>query len=249
MPKGSNVSPGARSKSFKYMYAHALTTVVASGLMLAACGTANKPSESLGNFAVVTPSQIYSPQPTVGGYRIGPGDAINITVLQVAPLSLTDVKVDPSGRIDYPLLGSILASEKTAAELAEFLRSGLADRYLQNPRVSVQVTEIASQKITVDGAVTEGGVYEIQGRTTLLQAVAMAKGATRTANTRNVAVFRNTDGQRTVAKFDLQAIRAGAAEDPLLRGDDIVIVDTSRLNAILRDVISSLPAFALFTAF
>jgi polysaccharide export outer membrane protein len=232
------------------MHANALTTaLVASGLMLAACGTVDRRVETTGDFAVVTPSQLYSDQPVAEDYRIGEGDALNITVLQVAALSLTDVKVNPSGRIDYPLLGSISVSEKTAAELAEVLRSGLADRYLQNPRVSVQVTEIASQKITVDGAVTEGGVYETQGRTTLLQAVAMAKGATRTANTRNVAVFRNVDGQRTVAKFDLQEIRAGAAEDPLLRGDDIVIVDTSRLNAILRDVISSLPAFALFTAF
>ena len=86
----------------------------------------------------------------------------------------------------------------------------------------------------------------MHGRTTLVQAVAMAEGATRVADLRKVAVFRDTPDGRMVALYDLREIRGGRLEDPTLRGDDIVVVDTSRLNAALRDVIQALPGLAVF---
>ena len=112
--------------------------------------------------------------------------------------------------------------------------------------MTVRVAEAGSQKITVDGAVTEPGVYETKGQTTLLQAVAMAKGATKVADLESVAVFRNVEGRRMVAVFNMTAIRDGYALDPVLQGDDVVIVDTSRLSVAMQTVIASLPALASF---
>lgn len=120
---------------------------------------------------------------------------------------------------------------------------------MHDPQVTVSVTESSSQKITVDGAVTEAGVFEMKGRTTLQQAVAMAKGATRTADLRNVAVFRTVDDQRTVAVFDLIAIRMGEAPDPVLMGDDIVVVDTSQMSVLLREALAALPGLAVFRSY
>ena len=74
----------------------------------------------------------------------------------------------------------------------------------------------------------------------------MAKGATRVADLESVAVFRTVEGRRMVAVFDLAAIRGGLAADPVLQGDDVVVVDTSRLSAVLRDVLAAAPAFASF---
>ena len=108
------------------------------------------------------------------------------------------------------------------------------------------VSEAASQKITVDGAVTKPGVYKMNGRTTLMQAVAMAEGPTRVADLESVAVFRTSGGRRMVAVFDLRAIRGGHAQDPVLFGDDVVVVDTSRLNANIRDALQALPGLAVF---
>jgi polysaccharide export outer membrane protein len=113
----------------------------------------------------------------------------------------------------------------------------------------VTVTEAASQKITVDGAVTKPGVYEMRGSTTLLQAVAMAEGPTRVADLTKVAVFRTIDGRRAVALFDLEAIRQGRADDPQVLGDDIVVVDTSRVNSVMREVLAALPGLAVFGYF
>lgn len=216
-------------------------------LGLAACAGSPRTVADMG--AVSPISELSGPAAAAGDYRIGAQDVLSIRVFQVEDLTFAEMRVDSSGTIELPLIGRIQASGRTPSDLAADIRGRLARSYLQNPQVTVQVVEAASQKVTVDGAVTEPGVYEMKGRTTLLQAVAMAKGPTRVSNLRSVAVFRTVDGERMVALFDLAAIRNGQAEDPVLQGDDIVVVDTSRLNVILRDVITALPGFAVFRSY
>jgi polysaccharide export outer membrane protein len=182
-------------------------------------------------------------------YRIGTTDQLKIIVFQVPDLSLEQVRVGSSGLIEVPLIGSLRAAGRTPEELAGEIASQLSERYLQDPQVTVTVTEAASEKITVDGAVNQPGVYEMRGRTTLLQAVAMAQGPSRLANLESVAVFRTIEGRRMVALFDLGAIRNGQAEDPLMRGDDVIVVDTSRLSAAMRGILETLPGFAVFRFF
>lgn len=179
-------------------------------------------------------------------YRIGPGDALRVSVFQVPDLSFDEVSVDASGDMQMPLIGSVRAAGNTPEELSTELGNRLRGQYLRNPQVSVTVVRAASQKVTVDGAVAKPGVYEMRGRVTLLQAVAMAEGPTRVADVSQVAVFRTTDGRRMVAVYDLQQIRAGQLEDPYMQGDDIVVVDTSRLSVIMRDVIQALPGLGVF---
>ena len=77
----------------------------------------------------------------------------------------------------------------------------------------------------------------------------MARGPSGSADLSSVAVFRTIDGQRMVAVFDLGAIRNGAAEDPVVLGEDVIVVDTSTLNAGLRAAISAAPVLTLFRLF
>ena len=179
-------------------------------------------------------------------YRIGRSDKLKVSVFQVPDLSFDEINVDAAGFLQMPLIGPVLAEGSTPAELSELLSQRLSERYLRDPQVTVLVTEAASQKVTVDGAVTKPGVYEMQGRTSLLQAVAMAEGPVRTANLKRVAVFRNVNSRRMVAVFDLAAIRAGSHPDPIVFGDDVIVVDTSRLQVAIRDAIAILPTFAAF---
>lgn len=195
------------------------------------------------DLSAVAVSQLAAGQP------IGVGDKLNVQVFQVPDLSLKDLIVDASGNIEMPLIGTVRSAGLTPGELSADIAARLAARYLRNPEVTVTVAEAASQKITVDGAVTKPGVYEIRGSTSLLQAVAMAEGPSRVADLTKVAVFRTIDGQRAVALFDLTAIRQGRSPDPAIFGDDIVVVDTSRLSSGMREVLAALPGLAIFGVF
>ena len=212
-------------------------------------GCASTPRETAG-ITTMTALAIANDGPVeIVSNQIGVLDRLDVIVFQVPDLTFVGenaIRVDALGLIEMPLIGSVQAAGRTPSELGADIRTRLASRYLQNPQVTVRVAEAGSQKITVDGVVTEPGVYETKGQTTLLQAVAMAKGATKVADLESVAVFRNVEGRRMVAVFNMTAIRDGYALDPVLQGDDVVIVDTSRLSVAMQTVIASLPALASF---
>jgi polysaccharide export outer membrane protein len=102
---------------------------------------------------------------------------------------------------------------------------------MKDPQVVVTVKEAQSEKVTIDGAVGQPGVYPLQGPTTLMQAITLAKGADpKLANIRQVAIFRTIHGSRQHAIYDLGAIRDGHATDPPVYGNDIVVVATSGMK-------------------
>jgi len=186
--------------------------------------------------------------PPASQQRIGPLDKLRINVFQVADLS-GEFMVDAAGNIDYPLLGTLPAQGSTPPELSERIAQQLGKKYLRSPNVQVSVIEQQQQTITVDGSVRQPGVVPIRGQTTLLRAVALGRGAADDANLKRVVVFRTIGGRRMAAAFDLTAIRTGQAEDPVIYGNDIVVVDGSRARAIWRDVLSAIPILGVFTFF
>lgn len=179
-------------------------------------------------------------------YRIGPLDTIDITVFQEPDLSTKGVQVDASGNIAIPLVGKVQASGKTASELAQAIEARLGEKYLQNPQVTVIVSGSVSQKVVVEGEVTEPGVYPIHGATTLLEALSLAKGETRVAALKEVLIFRTTNGQRMGAVFDVNKIRRGDAEDPQILGNDLVVVGYSNVRGVWRDILQTSPLIAVF---
>lgn len=223
--------------------------LLAMATLLAACGGPRMDASQMTAAQVAPLQTMDAASAPHTEYRIGVGDKLSIRVFQVADLSFDELVVDTSGNLQLPLIGAVRAADRTSSELSNEIAQRLSAQYLRNPQVTVTVTEAASQKITVDGAVTKPGVYEMRGATSLLQAVAMAEGPSRVADLTKVAVFRTINGQRTVALFDLQAIRQGRADDPMVLGDDIIVVDASRLNSALREVVGALPALSIFRPF
>lgn len=182
-------------------------------------------------------------------YKIGLFDKLNIAVFGVKELALDDVQVDSGGQIQLPLIGGVQARGKTSRQLSNEIAARLNERYLRDAQVSVVVASSANQKITVEGAVTDAGVFEIAGRMTLLQAVAMAKGPTNRADTKHVAIFREINGQRSRMTFDLTAISAGRKDDPEMEGNDVVVVSESAGLSAFREVVGDVGAFAIFSIF
>jgi len=180
-------------------------------------------------------------------YLIGPLDKLNITVFQVKELTVENLQVDASGQILLPLIGSVMAKGKTTTALSSEIAGKLKEHYLQAPQVSVVVADTASQKVTVEGAVNDAGVFELKGRTSLLEAVARAKGVSKAANSHRVSIIRNVDGVPHAATFDLAAIGAGKAGNPEVVANDVVIVDTSKSKSVWHGVVEIMPALYLLT--
>lgn len=182
-------------------------------------------------------------------YRIGALDALDITILQEPELSTKMTQVDAFGNVNLPLVGDVKAGGKTAGELAKEVAAKYAQKYLKNPQVSVVVSKPVAQKVVVQGEVIQPGVYPIDGPTTLLGALSLAKGETQIAALNDVAVFRTVNGQRLGAVFDVMNIRRGKADDPEIRSNDLIIVGYSGSKRMWRDVLSSMPILNVFRPF
>ena len=181
-------------------------------------------------------------------YRIGSFDTISATVFQEPDLSIKSVQVDAGGTIVMPLIGPVQASGRSTEELAAEITQRL-DRYIVSPQVVVVVDSSATQHVTVSGAVTEPGVYEIRGRSTLLDALARAKGTDRVARLEDVVIFRTINGQRMGALFNVAQIERGESPDPEVLGSDTIIVGLSNVKAAWRDILVAAPLIAIFRPF
>lgn len=186
--------------------------------------------------------------PTPAGQRIGVNDKLTVTVFQVPDLS-GEFQVDGAGNIEMPLIGEVQAQGRTVVELADHLEQRLGATYLRNPNVQVAMKEATQQTFTVDGSVKNPGVFPMSGQTTLMKAVATASGTTEDADPGRVVIFRQINGQRMAAAFNLAAIRRGNAEDPPVYGNDIIVVDGSRARALYKELMTAFPLFAIFRPF
>ncbi len=180
-------------------------------------------------------------------YRIGASDLLKISVFGVQELE-RQARVNSNGQITLPLIGGVMAGGKTIPELEKELADKYSDGYLQNPQVSVFVEEFTSQRVTVEGAVGKPGIYPLTGRTTLLQAIAMAQGMDELADQRGVVLFRQVNGERQAAAFDMSMVRSGEMHDPVIYGDDIIVVERSGSKTVVREFLNRLTAFAMFLA-
>lgn len=175
-------------------------------------------------------------------------DLVQVEVFDVDSLNGT-YQVDFSGKMKLPLVGEVAAVGKTPSELSYELEQLYGQQYLQDPNVNVSIVESVGRRITLDGAVKSPGLYPITGSISLLQAVALGGGPSSDANPRKVVVFRQIDGERHAAAFNLNSIRDGGTEDPEIYGNDIIVVDGSDINAAYQTTIRSIPLVALFLAF
>ena len=184
-------------------------------------------------------------QTLASDYKIAPMDKLSVKVFKMDDLS-GDYDVDLAGNISMPLIGQLKAANLTTEQLDDELTSKLGDKYLEHPDVSVAIKSSTAHVVTVDGSVKEAGSFPLGGPTSLIRAIAMAKGTTEDANARRVAVFRTVGGQRQAAAFDLTSIRRGEAPDPAIYPGDIIVVDGSRVKAVQKQLLQSIPLLAIF---
>jgi polysaccharide export outer membrane protein len=170
-------------------------------------------------------------------YRVGPFDVLNVDVFGSEELSKREIQVDASGRITFPLIGTLEVAGRTPGEVSEMMAGRFRGRFIRDPQVTVNLKEIFSQTVTISGEVKKAGVYPIVGKMTLLTAIASAEGWTELSKKGEVVVLRSVGGRDYAALYDVKSIEKGRYADPEIYASDIVIVGNSSGRKVLRDVL------------
>jgi polysaccharide export outer membrane protein len=136
-----------------------------------------RPYTSTDPVATAGPPQVTAPAATTfaSAARIGPNDLLEITLLESPEMNRT-VRVSQTGGITLPLLGEVAAAGQTPRELELALEGRLRERYVRDPHVTVQVTEMQSHGVAVVGAVARPGVFQTRESRRLLEFIALAGG-------------------------------------------------------------------------
>lgn len=182
-------------------------------------------------------------------YRIGPQDKITIEVFQVEELNHT-ARVNTQGFITMPLVGAVEVGGLTVEEAERHIEKVLSQKYLQDPHVTLSLSEFASQRITLEGWIKKPGIYPLKGKTTLLQAMAMGGGVERLGDATEVVVFREIGGGNTVGyKIDVTEVRSGKLPNPLVLNNDIIVVPEHGSKSAFESVTGTLSRFLGILAF
>jgi polysaccharide export outer membrane protein len=192
--------------------------LAAAAALLVACGH--------GGGAVATASEAapVEVQPTAS--TLGAGDVIEVRVFQEPELSGV-YQVGTQGDVIFPLCKTVEVGGLTANAAAEAIRSCLAARYMRDPQVSVLVREYNSKKVFVFGEVQKPGTFPYQDGMSVVQAVTLAGGFTRTAAQNSTSVTRRVAGNEKKIKVSVQDIALGKAANFTLLPGDIVYVPES----------------------
>lgn len=146
-------------------------------------------------------------------YRLGAGDQIRVSVFGEQDLS-GEFTVDGSGTVALPLIGEMTARGRSLREMEQAIVTELADGYLVNPQVSIEVLNY--RPFYILGEVNNPGRYPYVSGITVTNAVAMAGGYTYRARQGRAAIERqteageeldrNADGSTTVMPGDVITI-------------------------------------------
>jgi polysaccharide export outer membrane protein len=194
-------------------------------LVVCSLATSAEPQSAAASAPPVIDSGALEPE-----YRIAPGDVIQVFVWREADLS-HEVRVRPDGNVTVPLIGDVMAVGRTPRELAAELGRQLAE-FITAPVVTVTLKESSTLRFFVLGEVSRPGDYALLGRTTVMQALALAGGFREYAKTDEIKILRReerTPGEppretALAVNYKLLAQGQNLQQDLVLKPGDVIVV-------------------------
>lgn len=201
-----------------------LTCLTGRGTQAQSEGQASQKKEASKGGATQTSATASQETTDFAEYKIGPQDILKIDVWKEDQLTRT-VPVRPDGKITLPLLNDLQAAGLTPMEIAGIIRDGLR-KYINEPQVTVTVTEINSRRIYVTGEVVRAGAYSLLPNMTVLQALSSSGGFTQFARVKNIYVLRTENGKQVKHPFNYKDAIGGKKpeENILLQPGDVIVV-------------------------
>jgi polysaccharide biosynthesis/export protein len=170
-----------------------------------------------------TTAEAATPPGPAPSYLIGAEDTLHISVWKEPELTAT-LPVRADGKISLPLLNDVPAAGLTPMQLAASIKEGLK-KYVNDPRVTVVVTQMNSQKFFVTGEVQHTGALSLVPNMTVLQALS-SSGLTQFANTKKIYVLRSVNGVQQKLPVNYKRLVKGQAmaQNILLKPGDTIVV-------------------------
>ena len=157
-------------------------------------------------------------------YIIGAQDVLDIAVWKEPSVSRT-VPVRPDGKISLPLIDDVQAAGLTPMQLTSVLADKLK-KYIDEPQVTVIVTQINSQRVYIIGQVARPGAFPLLPNMTILQALSTAGGLAQFANGKKIYLLRTEDGKPVKYPFNYKDVVGGKKPEQnlvLKAGDQIIV--------------------------
>jgi polysaccharide biosynthesis/export protein len=168
-------------------------------------------------------------------YRLQPSDVLEVKYTYTPEYNAT-VMVRPDGFITLPIVGEILVARLTVREIKDAITTQASQR-LRDPELTVEIKDFQKPRFVVGGDVGKPGQFELRGRVTVLEAVAMAGGFKTSAKHSQVLLFRRFDQEKAVTRIvDAKALTKPGTdqEDPMLLPGDFLFVPQNRISKVER---------------
>jgi protein involved in polysaccharide export with SLBB domain len=169
---------------------------------------------------------------------LGPGDILNLLLLDMPETALTEVPIAPDGRIAFLEARDIVAAGLTVDELRGKLDAALA-KYYQNPRTVVIPVAYRSKKYFMLGTVMNKGVFTMDRPLRLIEAIARAGGwETGLYESRTVELtdlqrsFLIRKGERLPIDFERLFQQGDLSQNVSIEPDDYLYFGSAAANEI-----------------
>jgi len=170
--------------------------------------------------------------PSQANYRLGSDDKLLFRSSEVEELEEKAAVVSRDGFIDLPLVGRLEVAGFTVLEVRRQV-TALLTAYYKSPNLSLEITQYGSEPVSVLGAVTHSGIYQLNGRKSLAEVLAMAGGIQPQAGY-TVLVKRN----EKVLSYNLRDILRDKSQGPsaIIEAFDVITVPQAELIYVIGDV-------------
>jgi polysaccharide export outer membrane protein len=214
-----------------------LSLLTAAAVAFTGCKTTTKSGQfqNLDPSPTVVITNRLSPdllQPPTDLFVLGPGDKLEIE-MQGNSSTRAQVTVGIDGKVYFSLLPGVDVAGLTLTQAKARLEQELS-KFINQPQISLSLTEVVSKSVWVVGRVNRPGTYTLNGSMTLLDALSVAGGTATSPSiitTQNLADLRHSFIMRQGKALPVDFVRllqeGDMSQNIYLKPDDFVFLPSS----------------------
>ena len=168
-----------------------------------------------------------------GRYRLMPSDVVEL-IFPYVPEFNQVLTVQPDGYLNLRAVGDLSVQGRSLPEIRKMILD-VYEPILREPVITVVLKEFEKPFFIAAGQVKQPGKFELRGRMTVTQALAVAGGLNDAAKSSQVILFRRFSAELfEVKEIDVKKMLAShnLSEDPILRPGDTLFVPKSLMSKL-----------------